>query len=137
MKLALVQDKCERCTGVIEDDGFCSWHGQIFEQWLCDDCVHELRARGNNLGIVRPTRTLAQIEVSLRTLELAIKNMAMVDVVTGQDASMANRDIIAYLDFRESKQVYRLLAEILRSKLDAAKDVAAADARALLERLQR
>ncbi len=135
--LALVQDKCEKCSNVIEHDGFCSWHGQIFEMWLCDDCVHELRSRGVNLGITRPALTLDQIESALGGLELAIKNMGMINVVTGQDAAMGNRDVNVFLDFRESKQVYQLLTDILRAKLDAAKDVAAENARALLKKLNK
>jgi hypothetical protein len=135
--MALVQDKCEKCSNVIEHDGFCSWHGKFFDQWLCDDCVHEMRGGGNALGIQRPALTLDQIEHNIGALELAIRNMGMVDIITGRDSAMSNRDVSLFLDFRESKQVYQLLADILRSKLDAAKDTAAANARELLKKLNR
>jgi hypothetical protein len=135
--LALVQDKCEKCSRSIEPDGFCSWHGQFADMWVCDDCVSQMQGGGSSGALQRPVPTLEQIELALVVVDGAIKNLGMIDLITGRDGAMACRDVSLYLNFKESKQVYRLLADILRSKLDAAKDVAAQNARDLLERLNR
>jgi len=111
-------ENCAVCKKPIEADGFCSWHGPLEEQWLCDDHVHEMRTRGQYLQ-PKQQMTREAVEHAITTMELAIKNMAMIDAVAARDASGASRGFELSLTYKQSRPIIKAILEVLRLKLTA------------------
>lgn len=109
---------CAVCKKEIETDGFCSWHGPFLEQWLCDDHVHELRTRGQELRPKEPM-TRDQVVHAMSTMEGALKNMAMIDGVAARDASGASRGFELSLTYRQSRPIIKAILDVLTVKLKA------------------
>lgn len=109
---------CAVCRKPIEADGFCSWHGPLQEQWLCDDHVHELRSRGQELRPKQPM-TREAVEHAILTMEAALRNMAMIDAIAARDASGANRGFELSLTYKQSRPIIRAIMEVLNVKLTA------------------
>lgn len=110
--------ECAVCKKPIEADGFCSWHGPLQEQWLCDNHVHEMRTRGQELRPKQPM-TRDQVEHAIQTMETAIRNMAMIDGIAARDASGASRGFELSLTWRQSRPIIRAILEVLKVKLTA------------------
>lgn len=110
--------QCAVCKKEIEPDGFCSWHGPLLEQWLCDTHVHELRTRGQELRLKDPM-TREAVEHAIGTMELALKNMAMIDAVSARDASGANRGFELSLTWKQSRPIIKAILDVLKLKLTA------------------
>lgn len=109
---------CAVCRKTIEPDGFCAWHGPLLEQWLCDTHVHELRMRGQELRPKEPM-TREKVEHAIGTMELALKNMAMIDGVSALDASGAWRGFELSLTWKQSRPIIKAILEVLKIKLTA------------------
>lgn len=110
--------QCAVCKKPIESDGFCSWHGPLQEQWLCDNHVHEMRTRGQELRPKIPM-TREQVEHAIQTMETAIRNMAMIDAIAARDASGASRGFELSLTWRQSRPIIKAILEVLKVKLTA------------------
>lgn len=110
--------RCAVCKKPIEPDGFCSWHGPLNEVWLCDDHVHEVRTRGQELRPKQPM-TREQVENAIAITEGALKNMAMIDAIAARDASGASRGFELSLTYKQSRPIIRAILEVLRVKLTA------------------
>lgn len=110
--------QCAVCKKPIEADGFCSWHGPLLEQWLCDNHVHEIRLRGQEIRSKAPM-TREAVETSIAITERALLNMAMIDAITAHDASGANRGFELSLTWRQSRPIIRAILDVLKVKLTA------------------
>lgn len=110
--------QCAMCKKPIEADGFCSWHGPVQEQWLCDDHVHEIRMRGQE---VRPKSPMTReaVENAIAITEGALRNMAMIDAITARDASGASRGFELSLTYKQSRPIIKAILDVLRLKLTA------------------
>jgi hypothetical protein len=108
---------CQQCKRKpVETDGFCSWHGAFYDMWACDDCIHEMRSRGQLTRI--PTLiTEDDARHAITVAELAQRNMAMITALVAQDASGANRSVELGLTFRESRVVFEAIKTVLKARL--------------------
>ena len=111
-------NQCAVCKKPIEADGFCSWHGPIQEQWLCDDHVHEIRSRGQELRQKDPM-TREAVENAIAITEGALRNMAMIDAIMARDASGASRGFELSLTYKQSRPIIKAILDVLRLKLTA------------------
>jgi hypothetical protein len=110
--------RCVTCNKQIEADGFCSWHGPLHEQWLCDDHVHELRSRGQELRPKQPM-TREAVETAIAITEGALRNMAMIDEIKARDASCCTRGFELSLTWRQSRPIIKAILDVLKVKLTA------------------
>jgi hypothetical protein len=110
--------QCAVCQKEIESDGFCSWHGPLQEQWLCDDHVQDTRLRGQEVKPKSPMNREA-VEHAIATMEGALRNMAMIDAVSARDASGASRGFELSLTYKQSRPIIRAILDVLRLKLTA------------------
>ena len=110
--------QCAMCKKPIEADGFCSWHGPIQEQWLCDEHVHDIRMRGQELRPKDPM-TREAVENAIAITEGALRNMAMIDAILARDASGASRGFELSLTYKQSRPIIKAILDVLRLKLTA------------------
>lgn len=121
-----MQEKCDVCQRDIPKDGFCAWHGPMGDvpnqQWMCDDCVHATRGRGQQ-GLHAPNPSSpAEIKAALGQIESCIRNMAMISSIKGMDASTAERSFNVALDWRDSKAIYKIIYLYLEGRLEEKAD---------------
>jgi hypothetical protein len=117
---------CDNCGGVIEDDGFCSWHGALdpdkeTPKWMCDDCTAHYRGNGQPpfpFLVDKPPMDRNKIELELDKVRGAIRNMGSIQNIIGHDVGWANRDLDVTLDWKESKPVYQALIKVLEAKIE-------------------
>lgn len=109
---------CAVCKKDIEPEGFCSWHGPVQEQWLCDDHVHQARLHGQEIRPKAPM-TREAVETAISITEGALRNMAMIDQITARDASGASRGFELSLTYKQSRPIIKAILDVLRLKLTA------------------
>ena len=110
--------RCAACNKQIEADGFCAWHGPLLEQWLCDEHVHELRMRGQEIRPKQPM-TREAVETAIAITEGALRNMAMIDAIAARDASGANRGFELSLTWKQSRPIVKAILDVLKVKMTA------------------